>query len=84
MLFPDKSDRRKDTAVKRVNAKEAINYIVGGSNSFRTFSNEARAVQKILSRSNIQTLSLARVCGLNVRTLHTSQSRSSDNEDQGK
>ena len=53
-------------------------------NSFRTFSNETKAVQRILSRSNIQTLSLARVCGLNVRTLHTSQSRSSDKEDQGK
>ena len=53
-------------------------------NSLRTFSNEARAVQKILSRSNIHTLSLARVCGLNIRGLHTSQSRFSENDDQGK
>ena len=53
-------------------------------NSLRTVSNEARAVQKILTRSNIQTLSLARVCGLNVRTLHTSQSRFSEKDDQGK
>ena len=53
-------------------------------NTFRTFSHEARAVQKILSRSNIHTLSLARVCGLNIRGLHTSQSRFSENDDQGK
>ena len=53
-------------------------------NSLRTVSNEARAVQKILTRSNIPTLSLARVCGLNIRTLHTSQSRFSEKDDQGK
>ena len=53
-------------------------------NSFRKYSIEAKAVQRILSRSNIQTLSVARVCGLNVRTIHTSQSKSSQNEDQGK
>ena len=48
----------------------------------RNFSNEAKAVQRILSRSDIGNIHLAKICG--VRFLHFSHPRRSSNEDNDK
>ena len=51
---------------------------------FRSFTHEARAVQKILLRSNVETWSLVRACGVQVRGIHTSNARRQNNEDNKK
>ena len=51
---------------------------------FRSLTHEARAVQKILLRSNVETWSLVRACGVQVRGIHTSNARRQNNEDNKK
>ena len=48
----------------------------------RNFSNEAKAVQRILARSQFGGDNLVRICG--VRLLHTSPRRLNDNDDSKK
>ena len=44
----------------------------------RSWSHEARAVQRLLNKSNVSSVELARICG--VRYIHTTNSRCQDND----
>ena len=48
----------------------------------RNFSNEAKAVQRILCRSDLGNMNLAKICG--VRFIHSSSPRRNSNEDNDK